>query len=185
MGIITFIVLKKHSPIRALRGLSKRLSPQTNKQTNKHVDKPIQQSTPCEFDLCAKVEIVPKMVLEGFRLEGLVVVTGVSPVAKGLTDVTISSLLILTAVVGGVEWGVRHLHLSGTFFCIMEVEAVTYVTEEPGWDLLFGGAFVKTAEKMVGDIQGQGVSMYIKLDKWKSTLRGRGQTKTDEMLRSK
>lgn len=125
------------------------------------------------------------MVLEGFRLEGLVVVTGVSPVAKGLTDVTISSLLILTAVVGGVEWGVRHLHLSGTVFCIMEVEAVTYVTEEPGWDLLFGGAFVKTAEKMVGDIQGQGVSMYIKLDKWKSTLRGRGQTKTDEMLRSK
>lgn len=133
----------------------------------------------------AKVEIVPKMVLEGFRLEGLVVVTGVSPVSKGLTDVTISSLLILTAVVGGVGWGVRHLHLSGTFFCIMEVEAVTYVTEEPGWDLLFGGAFVKTAEKMVGDIQGQGVSMYIKLDKWKSTLRGRGQTKTDEMLRSK
>lgn len=172
MGIITFIVLKKHSPIRALRGLSKRLSPQTNKQTNKHVDKPIQQSTPCEFDLCAKVEIVPKMVLEGFRLEGLVVVTGVSPVAKGLTDVTISSLLILTAVVGGVEWGVRHLHLSGTVFCIMEVEAVTDVTEEPWWNLLFGGTFIKTAEERVGDIQGQGVSMYRRLDKWASTVWG-------------
>lgn len=67
--------------------------------------------------------------------------------SKNLTDVTIGPLLILTAMICGVGWRVRSLHLGRAILCVMEVEAVTDVTEQPWWRLLLGGAFVKTEEE--------------------------------------
>lgn len=39
-------------------------------------------------------------------LESLIVIAGLRPVAEGLTDVTVRSFIIGTAVIGGVWWGV-------------------------------------------------------------------------------
>lgn len=47
-------------------------------------------------------------------LKGLIVVTGVRPVAEDLADVTVRSFVAGTAVVGGVRWRVEHLVLRGT-----------------------------------------------------------------------
>lgn len=49
--------------------------------------------------------------------------------AKDLTDIAVGSLVTLTAMVGGVRWGVWHLHLRGTVLSVVEVKAVTDVTE--------------------------------------------------------
>lgn len=79
--------------------------------------------------------------------KGLVIVTGVGPVAEDLTDVTVGPLFALIAVVGGVWRGVRHLHLCGTVLGVMEVEAVADVTEQPWGRLLLHRFFVMAAEK--------------------------------------
>lgn len=70
-------------------------------------------------------------------LESLIVIAGLRPVAEGLTDVTVRSFIIGTAVIGGVWWGVQHLVLGGTVLCVVQVKAVTYVTEETGRGFLF------------------------------------------------
>lgn len=62
--------------------------------------------------------------------EGLVVVAVGCPVAKHLTDLTVRALLAPTAVVCGVGGVLRHLRLGRTVLGVVEVEAVTYVTEE-------------------------------------------------------
>lgn len=75
-------------------------------------------------------------------LEGLVVVTGFGPVAKDLTDIAVGPFFALIAMVGGVWRGVGHLHLCGTVLGVMEVKAVTDVTEQPWGRLLLRGFFV-------------------------------------------
>lgn len=67
--------------------------------------------------------------------------------AKDLTDVAVGTFFALTAVVGGVWRGVGHLHLCGTVLCVVEVEAVTDVTEEPRGKLFLHGFLVMAAEK--------------------------------------
>lgn len=67
--------------------------------------------------------------------------------AKDLTDVTVGPLFALIAVVGGVWRRVRHLHLRGTVFCVMEVKAVADVTEQPRGRLLLHGFLSMAAEK--------------------------------------
>lgn len=62
--------------------------------------------------------------------EGLVVVAVGGPVPEHLTDLTVRALLAPAAVVRGVRWVLGHLRLGGTVLCVMEIEAVTYVTEE-------------------------------------------------------
>ena len=47
-----------------------------------------------------------------------------------LTDFTVGAFLAPTAVVCGMGGVLRHLCLGGTILCVMEVKAVTYVTEE-------------------------------------------------------
>lgn len=81
-------------------------------------------------------------------LKGLVIVAGLCPVAKDLTDIAVRPLFVLVAVVGGVWGGVGHLHLGGTVLGVMEVEAVTDVTEQP-WRgfLLLWLLFVATDRK--------------------------------------
>lgn len=64
-------------------------------------------------------------------LKGLVIVTGVSPVPKDLTDVTVGPLLTLIAMVGGVWRGVWHLRLRRTVLSVVEVKAVADVAEKP------------------------------------------------------
>ncbi len=43
---------------------------------------------------------------ESRTLESLIIIAGLRPVAKDLTDVTVRSFIIGTAVVGGVWWGI-------------------------------------------------------------------------------
>lgn len=52
-------------------------------------------------------------------LKRLIVVAGVRPVAEDLADVTVRSFIVGTAMVGGVRWGVEHLVLGGTVFCVV------------------------------------------------------------------
>lgn len=80
-------------------------------------------------------------------LKGLVVITGVGPVAKDLTDVTVGPFFALSAVVGGVWRGVGHLHLCGTVLGVVEVEAVADVTEQPRGKLLLRGFLVMAAKE--------------------------------------
>lgn len=75
-------------------------------------------------------------------LKGLVVITGIGPVAKDLTDAAVWPIVTLTAVVGGVRRGVGHLHLRRTVLGVVEVEAVADVTEQPRWKLLLRGFLV-------------------------------------------
>lgn len=81
-------------------------------------------------------------------LKGLVIVTGLGPVAKDLTDVAVGPLFTLIAVVGGVWRGVGHLHLSGTVLCVVKIKTVTDVTEQPWGRLLLHGLLVMAAERI-------------------------------------
>lgn len=65
--------------------------------------------------------------------EGLVVIAVGSPVPKHLTDFTVGAFLAPTAVVCGVGRVLGHLGLGRTILCIVEIKAVTYVTEEAGF----------------------------------------------------
>lgn len=67
--------------------------------------------------------------------------------AKDLTDVAVGPFFALIAVVGGVWRGVGHLHLCGAVLGVMEVKAITDVTEQPWGRLLFHGFLVMAAEK--------------------------------------
>lgn len=62
--------------------------------------------------------------------EGLVVIAVGGPVPEHLTDFTVGALLAPTAVVCGVGGVLGHLCLGRTILCVMEIKAVTYVTEE-------------------------------------------------------
>lgn len=68
--------------------------------------------------------------------------------SKDLTDVAVGTLVAFIAVVGGVRRRVGHLHLCGTVLCVMEVEAITDVAEQPRGRLLLHGFLVETAKKM-------------------------------------
>lgn len=102
--------------------------------------------SPAEQVWCAKLRIVRLRLVKA--LKGLVIVAGLCPVAKDLTDIAVRPLFVLVAVVGGVWGGVGHLHLGGTVLGVMEVEAVTDVTEQP-WQgfLLLWLLFVATDRK--------------------------------------
>lgn len=78
--------------------------------------------------------------------KGLVIITGVSPVAEHLADVAVGPFFTLIAVVGGVRRGVGHLHLCGTVLGVVEVKAVTDVTEQPRGGLLLHRFLVMAAE---------------------------------------
>ena len=67
--------------------------------------------------------------------------------AKDLTDVAVGPFFTLTAVVGGVWWGVGHLCLCGAVLGVMEVEAITDVTEQPWGRLLLHRFLIMAAEK--------------------------------------
>lgn len=75
-------------------------------------------------------------------LKGLIIVTGVGPVAKDLTDVAVWPFFTLIAVVGGVWGGVGHLHLCGAVLGVVEVEAVADVAEQSRGRLLLRGLLV-------------------------------------------
>lgn len=62
--------------------------------------------------------------------EGLVVIAVGGPVPKHLADFTVRAFLAPTAVVCGMGGVLRHLRLGRTILCVVEIEAVTYVTEE-------------------------------------------------------
>lgn len=66
----------------------------------------------------------------GVPSECLVVIAVGGPVPKHLTDFTVWALLAPTAVVCGVGRVLRRLRLGGAVLCVVEVKAVTYVTEE-------------------------------------------------------
>lgn len=80
-------------------------------------------------------------------LKGLVIIARFCPVAKHLADVTVGSFFALITMVSGVGRGVGHLHLCGTVLCVMKVEAVTDVTEQPWGRLLLHRFFIDAAEK--------------------------------------
>ena len=65
--------------------------------------------------------------------EGLVIIAVSSPVPKHLADFTVWAFLAPTAMVCGVGRVLRHLGLGGTILCVVEIKAVTYVTEEAGF----------------------------------------------------
>lgn len=67
-------------------------------------------------------------------LEGLVIIAGVCPVSEGLTDVTVGPLKAGVSVAG--VWSVRRLLLRGTVLGLVQVKAVTDVTEETRSGLL-------------------------------------------------
>jgi hypothetical protein len=67
--------------------------------------------------------------------EGLVIIAVSCPVPKHLTDFTVWPLLTPTAMVCGMGRVLRHLCLCGTVLCVMEIKAVTDVTEK-AWFLL-------------------------------------------------
>lgn len=79
-------------------------------------------------------------------LKGLVIVTGVGPVTKDLADVAVGPLFSFIAVVGGVRRGVGHLRLRWAVLCVVEVEAIADVTEEP-WRKLLLYRFLVVAAK--------------------------------------
>lgn len=84
--------------------------------------------------------------MQAGALKGLVIVTGLGPVAEDLADVAVGPLLSFTAVVGAVWRRVGHLRLGGAVLRVVEVEAIADVTEKPGRGLLLGG-FLVVAEK--------------------------------------
>lgn len=70
--------------------------------------------------------------------------------AEGLTDVTVGPLLAGAAVVCGVCGGAQHLVLRGTVLRVVQVEAVTDVTEETGRGLLLKRRLSVTAVEDTG-----------------------------------
>lgn len=78
--------------------------------------------------------------------EGLVVIAVGCPVPKHLTDLTVWPLLAPAAMVSGMGRIFRHLCLGGTVLCIVEVKAVTDVTEEAGF--LLGLLFLVITTKV-------------------------------------
>ena len=84
--------------------------------------------------------------------EGLIVIAVGSPVPKHLTDVTVGAFLAPTAVVCGVGWVLGHLGLGGTILCVVEIKAVTYVTEEAGFLL---GLFLLVIAANVNNVYDQ------------------------------
>lgn len=66
----------------------------------------------------------------GVPSERLVVIAVGGPVPKHLADFTVRALLAPTAVVCGVGGVLRCLRLGGAVLRVVEVKAVTYVTEE-------------------------------------------------------
>lgn len=66
--------------------------------------------------------------------------------AEHLTDVAVGPFFTLIAVVGGMWRGVGHLHLCGTVLGVMEVKAVTDVTEQPRGELLLHRFLVMATE---------------------------------------
>lgn len=62
--------------------------------------------------------------------ESLVVIAVGCPVPEHLTDFTVGAFLAPTAVVCGMGGVLRHLCLGRTILCVVEIKAVTYVTEE-------------------------------------------------------
>lgn len=87
----------------------------------------------CKYSDCANEGLKKKKKKKQSKkaLKGLVIVTGVSPVPKDLTDVAVGPLLTLIAMVGGVWRGVWHLRLRRTILSVVEVKAVADVAEEP------------------------------------------------------
>lgn len=67
--------------------------------------------------------------------------------AKNLTNVTVGPFFTLTAMVGGVWRGVGHLHLCRTVLSVMEVKAITDITEQPWGRFLLYRFLVMAAEK--------------------------------------
>lgn len=65
--------------------------------------------------------------------EGLIVVAVGCPVPKHLTDLTVRPLLTPAAMVRGMRRVFRHLCLGGAVLCVMEIKAVTNVTEQAGF----------------------------------------------------
>lgn len=65
--------------------------------------------------------------------EGLVIIAVGGPVPKHLTDLTVWSFLAPAAVVRGMRRVFRHLCLGGAVLCVVEVKAITNVTEEAGF----------------------------------------------------
>lgn len=107
----------------------------THKQT-KNLKAPHDGNMMCKYFDCASEGGGKK------ASEGLVIVTGVSPVAENLTDVTVRPFLAFGAMVGGVWRGVWHLSLCGAVLGVMEVETIADVTEQPWGELLFNRLFV-------------------------------------------
>lgn len=96
----------------------------------------------CKYTDCANEFFLKRRWL----LKGLVVCTGIGPVAKDLADVAVGPLFALVAVVGSVWRRVWHLHLCGTVLGVVEVEAVTDVAEQSWWSLLLYG-LLKAAQR--------------------------------------
>ena len=69
----------------------------------------------------------------GASSEGLFMIAVSSPVPKHLADFTVWAFLAPTAMVCGVGRVLRHLGLGGTILSVVEIKAVTYVTEEAGF----------------------------------------------------
>lgn len=66
---------------------------------------------------------------------------------EDLADVAVGPLVSLTAVVGGVWWGVGHLRLRWAVLSVVEVEAIADVAEKPRRKLLLCGFLVMAAKK--------------------------------------
>lgn len=73
------------------------------------------------------------LAVEPAASEGLVVIAVGCPVPKHLTDLTVRPLLTPTAMVRGMRRVFRHLCLGGAVLCVMEIKAVTNVTEQAGF----------------------------------------------------
>lgn len=78
-------------------------------------------------------------------LEGLIIIAGLCGMSEGLADITVGPFNGRVAMVGGVWYRVGALSLSGAVLCVVEVKAVTDVTEETRGRLLLSlwYAFIK------------------------------------------
>lgn len=65
--------------------------------------------------------------------------------AKDLADIAIGPLFPLIAMVGGMWRRVGHLRLCGTVLCVVQVKAITDITEHP-WRRLPLNRFLVMAE---------------------------------------
>lgn len=72
---------------------------------------------------------------------------------EDLADVAVGPLFSFIAVVGGVRRGVGHLRLCWAVLCVVEVEAITDVTEKPWRKLLLCRFLVMAAKKSKRAVQ--------------------------------